>query len=43
MRKSPKELFVQPAREKVVAKEGAKEADAEAKIAALREQLEALK
>ena len=43
MKKLSNERFVQSAPEKVVANERAKQADAEAKIAALREQLAALK
>ncbi len=43
MKKLSNERFVQSAPEKVVANERAKQADAEAKIAALKEQLEALK
>ena len=42
MKKLSNERFVQSAPEKVVANERAKQADAEAKIAAIREQLEAL-
>ena len=42
-RKLANERFVQSAPEAVVAKERAKKADAEAKIAAIRERLEALK
>ena len=42
MKKLSNERFVQSAPEKVVANERAKQADAEAKIAALRKQLEAL-
>ena len=43
MKKLSNERFVQSAPEKVVANERAKQADAEAKIAALKEQLAALK
>ena len=43
MKKFSNERFVQSAPEKVVANERAKQADAEAKIAALKEQLAALK
>ena len=43
MKKLSNERFVHSAPEKVVANERAKRADAEAKIAALKEQLEALK
>ena len=42
MKKLSNERFVQSAPEKVVANERAKQADAEAKIVALREQLAAL-
>ena len=42
MKKLSNERFVQSAPEKVVANERAKQADAEAKIAALKEQLAAL-
>ncbi len=43
MKKLSNERFVQSAPEKVVANERAKQADAEAKIAALKEQLQAMK
>ena len=43
LKKLSNERFVQSAPEKVVANERAKQADAEAKIAAIREQLAALK
>ena len=43
MKKLSNERFVNSAPEKVVANERAKKADAEAKIAAIREQLAALK
>ena len=43
MKKLSNERFVQSAPEKVVMNERAKQADAEAKIAAIREQLAALK
>ena len=43
MKKLSNERFVQSAPEKVVANERAKQADAEAKIAALKEQIAALK
>ena len=42
MKKLSNERFVQSAPEKVVANERAKQADAEAKIAALKEQLAAM-
>ena len=43
MKKLSNERFVSSAPEKVVANERAKQADAEAKIAAIKEQMEALK
>jgi valyl-tRNA synthetase len=43
MKKLSNERFVQSAPEKVVANERAKQADAEAKIAAIKEQINALK
>ena len=43
MKKLSNERFVQSAPEKVVANERAKQADAEARIAAIKEQLSALK